>query len=728
MRVIRFVLPVLVLAMTTTPAGLVLTAAPAQAAVVAGAGFTPALPLNNASGVSTGGSEPSIAVDSHDNIYVSAPAGVPSGGCPFWNVHKDGLGYDYRGTIDTEQGSIGGGDCDISTLPVPGGTYDDVSVTSLSLANLTSNVTTDGGQTWKPVANSASQQVFGVDRQWQASDPGLGRHYLSVHDLAVGNIQTSVSIDGGYQYVQNTPAIRTDQNPSSGGTAVYFKGTTPGGNHFGTTVVNPVTHKLYIPFISAAPPETGGTEHAVFIAEGDPCTVPCLPGAPAGPIVWTNYLVYNAPAGLSLSNDFPAITIDPSGVVYVAFTGDIRKPATAGSSLPYKIDTNRIFISHSRPGDVSSAGAWSAPQAVDPGTANANVFPWLAAGSTGNVGIAWYTSTLAASTTCPGAGSATNSPVSDNCRNLWKLAYAQSSNANTAAPDWTVSDVSGLIHKGPICNQGLSCADGTRTMLDFFDVAVDSHGRPNFAFVSDTRQLNTADVQFSRQCSGTSLTGETLTGCATGGADPIVCPADGGYTDAAGDATNVLGNQTPVPSDDAFDVVGGSFATTADDVILSVSLKDLTNAPDGQIVEQHFKIDGKEYYVMATRPTGGGALEFVYGDMTTGTVPGRRQLGTTTGAFDDGKDVVTTAFPRSVPTPALADGTLITDLVVTTRRDGVAVIPDVDVASSRCSYAVGAFVPDPVVPEVPYAALLPMVGLALLGVLHYRRRSRSSIA
>jgi hypothetical protein len=260
-------------------------------------------------------------------------------------------------------------------------------------------------------------------------------------------------------------------------------------------------------------------------------------------------------------------------------------------------------------------------------------------------------------------------------------------------------------------------------MLDFFDVAVDSHGRPNFAFVSDMRQLNTADVQFSRQCSGTSLTGEALTGCTTGGGgDPVACPANGAYTDAAGDATNVLGNQTPVPSDDAFDVVGGSFSTTADDVVLSVELKDLTNAPDGQIIEQHFKIKGKEYYVMATRPTGGGALEFVYGDMTTGTVPGRRQLGTTTGVFVDDQDVVTTAFPRSATTPQLADGTLITDLTVTTRRDGMAVIPDVDLAAGPCPYAVGAAVSDPIVPEVPYAALLPLVGVAVLGFLHHRRR------
>src|SRR3954451_14755991 len=105
MRAVRLVLPALVLAMTATPTAVVLSAQPALAATVAPAGFSPGLPLNDAAGASTGSSEPSIQLDSKDNIYVSAPAGVPINGCPFWHVHSDGKGYDYRGTMDTDQNS-----------------------------------------------------------------------------------------------------------------------------------------------------------------------------------------------------------------------------------------------------------------------------------------------------------------------------------------------------------------------------------------------------------------------------------------------------------------------------------------------------------------------------------------------------------------------------------------------------------------------------------------------
>ena len=696
--------------------------APAQAAPVPTPGFPASVPLFNAAGLSTNGSEPSIHVDSKDNVYVSAPAGVPTGGCPFWSVTPDkvnaaGKPYEYRGTIDTDHASAGGGDCDISSTPAPG-PFDSVSVTSLSLANLTSNVTTDGGETFATVANPASQQVFGVDRQWQAADEALGRHYLTVHDLATVNIQFSVSTDGGYQYVQNTPAINPATNRKALSTGGVSFGAVSGGNHFGPTVVDPATHKVYIPFLAPKEGTTGFKEHALYISEGDPCaTIPCTPGGTVGPISWTTYLAFEAPVTANLANDFPVLTIDRAGRLYAAFTGDVTKAANAGTGY----DASHIFLV--RATTPGSAASWSAPQMIDPGTGNANIFPWLVAGNAGNVGVAWYSSTLASSGPCPGAGAAGNgTSVSDNCLNLWRVSYAQSSEADQGGAEWSVSDVSGLIHRGPVCNKGLSCASGTRTLLDFFDVAVDGSGRPHFAYVSDTRILNTADVQYTRQCTGTTLTGVSLPStCAPLGSAPATCEADARYLDPAGDATNVLGTPTPLPNDKALDVVSGSLATTADGVIFSVHLNDLTSTPTGQIIEQYFKIAGKEYYVRAQRATGTGVISYVYGDMT-GTSGGRKQLGTTTGSLSDETDVVTTLFPRAALTPALADGTVISGINVTTRRDGGALIPDADVAVNPCPYTVGASAPEVIVPEVPYAVLVPVVAAGAFGAVLYRRR------
>lgn len=737
MRARRFVLPVLVLTLAAGPTAAItgLTAASASTTVT-GTAFSTPVALNDAAGASTGASEPSIHVDSKDNVFVSGPAGVPTGGCPFWSVHPDslsakGLPYDYRGTIDTDHVSVGGGDCDISSTPVAGAKYDDVSVTSLSLANLTSNVTTDGGATFKTPANSASQQVFGVDRQWQASDPSLGRHYLTVHDLATDNIQSSVSTDGGYQYVQNTPAINPTEAPGALSTAVGINGVTPAGNHFGPTAVNPTTHKLYIPFLAPGPGENSGTEHAIWVAEGDPCAVLCTPGQPAGPISWTDHLAFSAPAGLSLSNDFPSLTIDKGGVVYVAFTGDVGKPAASGAGY----DHNHIFVAHSKANDVGD-GAWSAPVAVDPGTANANVFPWLVSGAAGNVGVAWYASTLAASASCPGGvGTATNNPVSDNCRNVWHVAYAQSSTADTAAPEWAVSDVSGTIHNGPVCNQGLACATGTRTLLDFFDVAADNEGRPNFVYASDTRQPGTADIDYTRQCSGTSLTGQALGGpCGPLGTAPACTFPQ--IVDAHGDATQVVaadsGQSAASQSDLDITDAGMTWDDSKEALVAVVHVADLAAAPgSSENLRFDFTLNNIGYEIQAQRDST-GATTFSWDQ------PGLNaaSLGDLTGSFDNATNAITidlssASYASAQPTqPPLAVGSVVNGMSVLSQRLLGVITATADSASApaSCSYVAGDAAQGPSLPEVPYAGLLPVAGLALLGLLQLRRRRTARAA
>lgn len=483
--------------------------------------FSPPVALNDSSGASTSGAEPSIEVDSKGQVYVSAPAGVPTGGCPFWNVHPDalnakGLPYDYRGTIDTDHGGVGGGDCDISITPAakPDAPYDQVSVTSLSLANLTSNTTSDGGKSFFPVANNTSQQVFGVDRQWQTSDPTLDRHYLSVHDLATTNIQVSVSTDGGYQYLQNTPAINPDQAPGA---------IAAGGNHFGTTVVNPKTHMIYIPFLAPGPGEaTGGNEHTVWIAEGNPCAVTaCVKGGPAGPITWTDHVAYTAPDDVQLAHIFPAIAIDRAGTVYLSWTGDTVKPGTVSGR---DMHANRIFLSHSTGTDVGE-GKWSTPVTVDEGNNHSNMFPWLIAGAPGQVAAVWYGAQLGPAAKDCGSRTGVvddSAGVNNNCSNDWTVQYAQSSTGTAQQPIFDVTTASPTLHNGSVCDSGTSCLTigGDRTLLDFFDVALDPEGRPNIAYVSDTRAPGTADVQYTRLCSGTSLTGTALSGPCT----PLTTP------------------------------------------------------------------------------------------------------------------------------------------------------------------------------------------------------------
>jgi hypothetical protein len=75
--------------------------------------------------------------------------------------------------------------------------------------------------------------------------------------------------------------------------------------------------------------------------------------------------------------------------------------------------------------------------------------------------------------------------------------------------------------------------------------------------------------------------------------------------------------------------------------------------------------------------------------------------------------------------PSLDYGATFSALGVTARRNAVAVVPDVDSATSTCSFTLGAAV-DPVVPEVPMPGLLVVAGAALTAgsVAMRRRRTR----
>jgi hypothetical protein len=600
--------------------------------------FNPGLPLLNDKGANTGAAEPSIAVDTPGNVYVSAPVGVPTGGCPFWTVHPGSLNakgkaYEYRGTIDTDHGGVGGGDCDIST-----GTRstlepnsDSISVSSLSLANLTTNTSQDRGKTFKRVADPFGQQVFGVDRQWQAADRNLKTYYLTVHDLAVANIQVAVSIDGGYQYVSNSMAI-TNALPAA-----------QNNNHFGTVVVDPKTHKLYIPFIANANAEenakantTGpGNRHVAWVAVGDPCAVSCRPGLLPGPIKWTNYKVFTAPQNENIDHIFPAIAIDNGDAtgahknVYIGWTGDTDS-------------NNGIYLSSA---SVDNPSKWrTKPIRLDPGTNHSNMFPWLVAGKSGVVDAAWYAGRLTSSsgTKCPpGASGAKDDSQgkNNNCHNTWRVAFAQVTRAASSTPVVTRSYASGTMHNGSICDQGLNCSlfGGDRSLLDFFDMDLDPAGGANIAYVQDPSL-----VTYTRQCSGKSATtGLTLNrGC--GGLQPPPPPPPGPtcgsganhaanvVTDATGDAVNPTGAGNTGSTDAR--TVNLADAGSNIDVTLSVSnLQDPAVPPPGTTDVYYYATwlgpDGKQYGVRHIEPEAPGAKNYTVGQFDTGS--NRLKSGTT---------------------------------------------------------------------------------------------------
>src|SRR5438034_8567970 len=191
---------------------------PAKAAKPTSAStFNPNLLLQG----STNTAEPSIRTDRFGHSFVIGPTGVPAG-CKAWRVTHDGSSATYIGQPDH---TAGGGDCDWAIGPQetsatisPAPTDDDLAYSSLSLANITTGKSDDGGNSFGP-PNVYSQQVGGDDRMWMAADPrlnsgGFADIFMTYHDVSgPQDSQMGVSIDGRLSYVQNAPLNNTTAAP-----------------------------------------------------------------------------------------------------------------------------------------------------------------------------------------------------------------------------------------------------------------------------------------------------------------------------------------------------------------------------------------------------------------------------------------------------------------------------------------------------------------------------------
>src|SRR5207245_4058968 len=178
--------------------------------------FNPNLLLQGSSNAA----EPSIRTDRFGHAFVIGPVGVPAG-CKAFRVAHNGASAAFIGQPDH---TAGGGDCDwrigpqetASTIS-PAPTHDVLAYSSLTLPNITTGKSDDGGNSFGP-PNVYSKQVGGDDRMWMAADPklnslGLADIFMTYHDVSVLDIEMGVSVDGGFSYVQNAPIINNNDVP-----------------------------------------------------------------------------------------------------------------------------------------------------------------------------------------------------------------------------------------------------------------------------------------------------------------------------------------------------------------------------------------------------------------------------------------------------------------------------------------------------------------------------------
>jgi len=189
---------------------------------------------------------------------------------------------------------------------------------------------------------------------------------------------------------------------------------------------------------------------------------------------WTSVQVVSNPRQ---GHVFPVTAFDANGTLYLAYAADKSPqvpPVSPSDTRPLETPSVYLHVSHDK------GLTWSdAVQVNAPGTSA--WFPWIAAGAPGKVVLTWY----------------------QNDRGLPRytadevyVTMGVSLDADFAAPRFTTAHAMAQpVHRGSECRELPPC---TRSLLDFFQVAIPPDGRPVVAFASDTWPVPSTHVQFAK--------------------------------------------------------------------------------------------------------------------------------------------------------------------------------------------------------------------------------------
>ena len=642
----------------------VMDGGPSRAAVPPPPAWSPPLVLG-------AGAEPSIKTlpaGSKDQqaAIVSAPAGT---GSNFWyvdeNRNADGS-FTMKGSAPQQPDlGTGGGDSEISVgrldpkKPCPAIAYTGLHNIDL-LDNFTAARSDSCGESFTNPPNLYATQNTATDRQWQTFDGRLTNH-LIYHKVDTGQIVDSVSYDGGFTYV-------TQAGP--GGIAAI--GSLIDVNHAYTqpqvkigNIVTDYAHPVAGKFYPAAPVGSGEQIHplyAIFAGTASAQETAAAQSPTAGydyldtlylaksidgGVTWTDSKIFSVPASSHRELDlvFPVIGIDRAGYLYALWSD--------GFKVQYASSTNH-GASWTKPFQINADN-----RGIKPDKGHADLFPWLVGGGPGKVDVVWYHGS-------GGDTSAYRNPGTNDTTHgttVWTVAFAQLFHAaradSTHVPTPTLTTrsqaVTPPIHKGSVCNNGTTCGitgPGDRTLLDFFQVAIDSVGRANIAYASDYSSPGNASTVYTRQNSGLSaLDGSAVprhrytvpvVARGTSCPGPQVLDARG---DAPGSAQNGV-NEQNIASDDILNV---SFLTPdISHVKVTMTLNNLSATPAAGTASTewnaYWNFGGKTYYVSATS-NGPGLQTYDVGTYSAGKMT---STGTPAGTFKTGPNgKITWTVPRS---------------------------------------------------------------------------------
>ncbi len=418
------------------------------------------------------GFEPDLVVDSKGKIYSSVPNGSSQGESFVWQSVDRGDSFQLvpgNVAFGKPASCLGGGDTELAK-----DSGDNLYLSDLqNLTNLSNSVSTDGGMTFKASCTAAPNTP--VDRMWFASHGKLGDPDFAIYEeydavlsgadpnSPISNqLVETVSHDG----VNFTPVINAHPSPAC----------------LGGGVVNCVTNEESLPGNQVVTKKGdiviahGGQDgRSVYVSVGTPTTTGTGQAA-VTTATWQDVRVNgdicpdknSSAPGTCGSANFPTIAQDTAGNLYLVNSAQLLSGGKAKG--PYQVYVN-----------VSRDGGRHWGRSVQISHGGSNAFPWITAGSSGRVGVAWYHAN---------EESEKNDYSFDGLAHAsFDVQVAQSINALAGKPSYDVVTATEHPMKyGPICTAGTACAAtmGDRSLGDYLNIGIDQDGALTVVYVDDT--------------------------------------------------------------------------------------------------------------------------------------------------------------------------------------------------------------------------------------------------
>jgi hypothetical protein len=173
--------------------------------------------------------------------------------------------------------------------------------------------------------------------------------------------------------------------------------------------------------------------------------------------------------GLPLPYALPGASLGRDGELWVS------------TEQPNGVGGRQVVIARS----VNEGMTWTQLPPIPESTSGTSIFSWVAAGGPHHVGVIYYYT--------PDNGDPATLSTS-----TWSAVWAESFNADSPVPIWTVTTIENNIHQGPLCIAA-SCMGTDRFAGDFISAIIDSSDAAHLTWMKQENGTGAASIRYARQ-------------------------------------------------------------------------------------------------------------------------------------------------------------------------------------------------------------------------------------